>query len=116
MDVKIIEKTPLTFPELAKVIQGLGKKEERSEIQNKILEQAKKSSKFKEDDAVKLVEEISDIDIPGLNSAHIVQIADIMPRDLSELKAVLAGSKATISPDNFNKIFEIVKNYRDATK
>jgi DNA-directed RNA polymerase subunit F len=37
-----------------------------------------------------------------------------MPADLGELKAVLSSSKATISPDNFKKIQDIVIKYKDA--
>jgi DNA-directed RNA polymerase subunit F len=32
---------------------------------------------------------------------------------LSELKAVLASSKATISPDNFKKIQDVIIKYKD---
>ena len=35
---KIIEKTTLAYPELAKTISGLGKKTDRIEIQNKVLD------------------------------------------------------------------------------
>jgi len=111
MDAKIMNKEPVTFPKLAKTIQGIGKKEERSEIQNKILDIAKKNTKIKEDAAEALVSELKTLEIPGFSDDTIVQLANILPADLSELKAVLAGTKATISPENFQKIHDIVQKH-----
>lgn len=114
MDAKIVNKEPVTFPKLAKVIQGMGKKEERSEIQNKIFEIAKANAKLKEDAAEALISELKALEIPGFSNDTIVQLANILPQDLSELKAVLAGTKATISPDNFQKIHDIIKSHTKA--
>ena len=114
MEVKIADREPVTFPKLAKIIQGIGKKEERSEIQNKILDIAKANSKLKEDVAETLISELKALEIPGLSNDTIVQLANIVPADLSELKAVLAGTKATISPDNFVKINEIITKHAKA--
>ncbi|MFH0869299.1 MAG: hypothetical protein V1839_03665 [archaeon] len=111
MDAKIINREPVTFPKLAKIIQGIGKKEERSEIQNKIFNIAKANAKLKEDDAEKLILELKALEISGFSDDSIVQLTNILPQDLSELKAVLAGSKASISPDNFLKIHEIIKSH-----
>jgi len=111
MDAKITNKEAVTFPKLAKVIQGIGKKEERSEIQNKILDIAKKNTKVKEDAAETLISELKALEIPGFSDDAIVQLANILPADLSELKAVLAGTKATISPENFQKIHDIIQKY-----
>ena len=114
MDAKIIEKEPVAFPKLVKVIQGIGKKEERSEIQNKILDIAKKNTKLKEDAAEALASELKALEIPGFTDDSIVQLVDIVPSDLSELKAVLAGTKATISPENFQKIHDIIQKHTKA--
>jgi len=111
MDAKIVSKKPVTFPKLAKIIQGMGKKEERTDVQNKILDIAKANTKLKEDAAEKLVSELVALEISGLSEDSIVQLSNILPQDLSELKAVLSGTKATISPDNFIKIHEIIKSY-----
>ncbi len=109
---KITEKQTLSFPELAKTIQGLGKKDERVEIQNKVLDFAKKASKTNEKDAQKLTEEIKALEIPMLTEDLIVQVANFMPTDLAELKTVFIGAKTNISPENFKRIHELVEKYR----
>lgn len=114
MDAKILNKEAVTFPKLVKVIQGIGKKDERSELQNKILNIAKTNAKLKEDAAESLVTELKSLEIPGFTDDAIVQITNILPSDLSELKAVLSGTKATISPDNFQKIHDIIQKHNKA--
>ena len=114
MDTKIVNKEAVTFPKLAKIIQGIGKKEDRSEIQNKILDIAKKNTKIKDDAAEALITELKSLEIPGFNDDIIVQLANILPADLTELKAALAGTKATISPENFQKIHDIIQKHNKA--
>ena len=114
MDAKIINKEPVTFPKLAKIIQGIGKKEDRTEVQNKILDTAKKNTKIKEDVAEALVSELCSLEIPGFTKDSIVQLANTLPSDLSELKAILSGTKATISPENFQKIHDIIQKHAKA--
>jgi DNA-directed RNA polymerase subunit F len=109
---KIDKKETLSFPELAKIIQGTGKKEDRAEIQNKVLEFAKKSSKLSEKDAEKLIEELKGLNIPMITEELVVQIANFLPSDLSELKTTFAGAKVNISPENFKRIHELIKGYK----
>ncbi|MEM4248578.1 MAG: hypothetical protein QXH80_04870 [Candidatus Nanoarchaeia archaeon] len=114
MDAKIVNKEALTLPKVAKIIQSIGKKEERIEIQNKVIDFAKKAAKLKDADTEKLLEELRALNVPGLADEYLVQVVNIMPADLSELKAVLSSSKATISPDSFKKIQEVIVKYKDA--
>ena len=73
---------------------------------------AKKFKKMKEDDAKKLFEELKSLELATLADEHIAQIVDILPKDLADLKAVFAGSKTTLTPENFQKIQDIVAKYR----
>lgn len=109
---EIVTKEALHLPALAKVLQSLGKREERAEIQNKLIDYAKASARLKEDDAEKLREELRALDIATLAPEHIIQIIDILPQDLSELKSVFAGSKTNLSPEQFVKIIEICGKFR----
>ena len=111
MDIKIIKKEPLTYVALNKIISGLGKKSELPTIQQKVQTFVKKFSKIKEADATKLAEELRALEIPMFTEEHIAQIINIMPQDLAELKSIFAGSKTTISPENFKKILDVVLKY-----
>ncbi|MBI4095892.1 MAG: hypothetical protein HY438_03470 [DPANN group archaeon] len=112
MELKLVNKEPLHLPALAKVLQAIGKKEERADIQNKVLDYAKANSRLKDDDAEKLREELRALDIATLTNEHIVQIIDLLPQDLAELKSVFAGSKTNLSPEQFQKIAEICKTFK----
>jgi len=114
MDAKIIRKEPLTLPKVLKIVQDVGKKEERVDIQNKVIDFAKKSIKLKESEADKLLDELRALEVPGITDENWVQVVNVLPSDLAELKAVLSGSKATISPDNFKRIQDVVSKYKEA--
>lgn len=111
MDIKVVKKEPLTLVEVNKTISGLGKKSELPAIQQKVLTFAKKFNKITEAHAKKLAEELRGLEIPMFSEEHIVQIINIMPKDLAELKSVFAGSKTSISPENFKKILDVVLKY-----
>jgi DNA-directed RNA polymerase subunit F len=112
MELKIIAKEPLSLPQVAKMVKGLGKKDERAEVQNKILDFAGAHLKMKEDEAEKLREELRALDIATLSAEHITQIIDILPQDLAELKSVFAGSKTNLSPEQFQRIAEICQKVK----
>jgi len=111
MDIKIIKKEPLTLVKINKILSGLGKKSELPPIQQKVINFTKKFSKISESNAEKLFEELKNLGVPMLTDEHIVQIINIMPKDLAELKSVFAGSKTTVSPENFKKILDVVLKY-----
>ncbi len=112
MELKLIGKEPLHLPALAKALQGIGKKEERADIQNKILDYAKATARLKEDAAEKLREELQGLDIATLTGEHIVQIIDLLPQDLGELKSVFSGSKTNLNPEQFQRIADICKKFK----
>ena len=108
-DVKVITKEPIPITHIEKLLKGK-KKEERAEVQNKLLDYAKKVSKMTEAEANKLIEELEGMAIPGLTKEEIVSLANIAPATLSELRAMLSG-KANLSPENFKKILEVLQKH-----
>ena len=108
-DVHIISKEPMPIAHLAKILKAK-KKEERADIQNKILDYSKKASKLTEAECNKLMAEIEELKIPGMTKEQIVAIADLVPPTMTELRAVLSG-KANISSENFKRILEVVGKY-----
>ena len=113
MELKIVMKEPLSLPQVAKLVKSLfGKKEERAEVQNKVLDYAGGHAKLKEDAAETLREEIQALDIATLSPEHITQIIDILPQDLAELKSIFAGSKTNLNPEQFQRISEICGKFK----
>ena len=89
-------------------------KEEKDDLeyqQTLALEHAKKFSKLSEKDAYKLIEELQALDNRKLKDKYIVKIADILPKDMEELKVILSGSPVSFDDENLKKVLEIVKKY-----
>ena len=111
MDTKIIKKEPLALVDAGKIVSGLGKKAELPTIQQKVQTFAKKFSKITSANVAKLAKELHGLEIPLFTEDNIAQICNILPQDLAELKSIFAGSKISISPENFKKILDIVIKY-----
>jgi len=111
MDTKIIRKDPLALVDAGKLVSGLGKKAELPTIQQKVQTFAKKFSKITSANAAKLSEDLKKLEIPMFTEESISQICNILPQDLAELKSIFAGSKISISPENFKKILDVVIKY-----
>ena len=59
----------------------------------------------------KLVEELRSLELRRLKEEYIVQIVDLLPRNLKELKAVFADVKSNLHDDELKKVMETVKKY-----
>ena len=110
MEVKITKEQPLL---LSEVEQSLGKikKKDRLPIQEVTYDFNRKFAKIKTEKSKKLVEEITALEIPRVTEFHIYQIANLMPKNLGELRSIFAGTKTTITPENIKSMLEIVKKY-----
>ncbi|MEM2873893.1 MAG: hypothetical protein QW063_00335 [Candidatus Nanoarchaeia archaeon] len=111
---QIISKEPIAIPQLNKFLKEV-KKEERSEIQNKIIDYSKKASKLSEADCKALIEELIGLGIPGFTEDLAVALANILPVTLTEIRTLLAG-KSNLNPENFKKIQEILMKYSSKGK
>lgn len=109
MSEEILSKEPIGIPMLTGFIKDV-KKEDRAEIQEKILEYSKKTSKISEADCKKLVDELKELNIPGFTTDLAVSLANIVPITMTEIRSVLAG-KSNINPENFKKIQEVLLKY-----
>lgn len=106
--IEFITKKPIAFPELLSYLKEL-KKEQRTEFQDKLLNFAKKNTRLSLPNYEKLIKELVNADILGLSEEDRVTIANILPRSMGELKAVLSASN--LNQDAFKKIFDIISKY-----
>ncbi len=111
MDTKILSKEPISMPEVADHAAKIGKVADLLDMQNKMRLHAKELSRLGKDDAEKLVTELKALDIIRLSKEQLVQIVSLLPRDVSELRAVLSGEKTTIKPDDLQRIVDVVKKF-----
>ncbi len=112
MSKKIVKQIPLSLPEVKEVLEQ--KVESLDAMQLRVLEYVRKYSKLSPDRAKRLIEELmSNFD---LTREEAVQIVDICPTHIEELRSILSGYKRLVSfilfsEDKLQAIVNTVKKY-----
>lgn len=112
MSKKIVKQIPLSLPEVKEVLEQ--KVESLDAMQLRVLEYVRKYSKLSPDRARRLIEELmSNFD---LTREEAVQIVDICPTHIEELRSILSGYKRLVSfilfsEDKLQAIVNTVQKY-----
>lgn len=108
-EIKIVQKEPLTLSELADTLKKLGK--DLDAIQQKVKDFAIKFSKLNKTEEAKIVDAIKKLGIPRLDEKYIALIVNLMPKNITELRTIFAGSPTNLTEENLQKIMDILKQY-----
>ena len=109
-NVVIIEKEPATMVEVGNTLKNR-KDEHRNYEQKLVWEHVSKFKKLGVRDSRKLVEELRALEMRRLKEEFIVQIVDLVPKNLKELKSVFADTKSNLHSDELKQIMDVVKKY-----
>jgi len=109
MPRKIIKIKPLTIPEVKAILETLGE-ENIDQFQRRTLDYTAKISYLDPEGARKLFEELRAEGI--LEEEEIVQVINIMPKTVEELRAILAGRRKVIETSTLEKILSVLDKYR----
>ncbi|MCS7125852.1 MAG: RNA polymerase Rpb4 family protein [Aigarchaeota archaeon] len=109
---KIISQKPLSLPEVKEILEE--RREKLDSIQLRVLEYTRKYSKLSSEKANELIEEL--VSRFELTREEAVQIVDICPTHVEELRAILSGYKRLVSfllfsEDKLHAIVDTVKKY-----
>lgn len=109
---KIISRTPLSLPEVERLMSG--SENELNTLQLRVLNYVRKYSKLSAEDAEALTAEL--MEKFELTREEAVQIVDICPLNIEELRAVLSGYKRLVSfllfsEEKLQSIVDLVKKY-----
>ena len=100
----ILKNEPLSMAESADYIKG-------AEVENtEVLGFIHKFTKAKGKDAIKMRQQIKDLEFIQIGDAHIVKIVDLMPGSKEELNKIL--SNVTMGEDDMKKILDIVSEFK----
>ena len=110
-ELKIIKSRIMGLGEIAETIKPKTKKDELEPIQQKAMDHSIKFSKLNKSQELKLIEELRSLEVPRMTEEHIATIVNLIPRAISELKTIFAGTKTTIAPENLNNIQKTVNKY-----
>ncbi|MCS7132375.1 MAG: RNA polymerase Rpb4 family protein [Nitrososphaeria archaeon] len=114
---KIISRIPLSLPEVEKIMSS--SENELNTLQLRVLNYVKKYSKLPVEKAEALVNEL--MEKFELTREEAVQIVDICPTHVEELRAILSGYKRLVSfllfsEEKLQAIVDIVKRYLQETR
>ena len=101
----------LSLGEIAEELKPKSKKDELEPIQQKVMDYSIKFSKLNKSQELKLIEELSALEVPRMTEEHIATIVNLMPKAVSELKTIFAGTKTTIAPENLESIQKTVNKH-----
>jgi len=112
MAKKILSQTPLSIPEVKRLMEE--REGELNSMQLRVLNYVRKYSKLSSEAAEKLIEEL--MEKFELTREEAVQIADICPTHIEELRAILSGYKRLVSfllfsEEKMRAILDLVKKY-----
>jgi len=110
MSLKILEVKELTLPEVKKLLEERGKVEELNRMQRVTYDYLSKFSKLDADSAIKLKREL--VEEHSLSLFSAIQIVNIMPETIEELRTILAKEGKVFTEDDLKNILSTVDKYR----
>jgi len=109
MPRKILKIQPITIPEVKEILESLGE-ENLDQFQRRSLDYATKMSHLDPDSARKLLGELK---AEGtLEEEEAIQIVNIMPKSIEELRTFLAGGRKIVETSKLEKILNLLNKYR----
>ena len=104
---KTLESKPIPAAKVKKILEEFSEKHELSYEQNLTLDHATNLNKLSLEDTEKLIEELE----AYVDYKQAVRIADIVPRDMADLRLIFAKERNSPSPDEMKEILEILEKY-----
>ena len=109
---KVISRSPLSLPEVEKLLSE--SEIQLTSLQQRVLVYVRKHSKLPADEAEELIREL--MEKFELTREEAVQVADICPTHVEELRAILSGYKRLVpfllfSEEKLQAIIELVKEH-----
>ncbi|MBI2664362.1 hypothetical protein HYX10_03400 [Candidatus Woesearchaeota archaeon] len=111
MEPKIIDQTPVSLNELKAEIEKIKKRSEEPSVRVTKMEDYLNSVPIMQAAKEKsLIDAIRKLNVPRMKDEFIFKMAEMQPRTVDELKAILQGYVISISDDNMKKIVETVNS------
>jgi len=106
---KIIKEVLLTLPEVRQLLEERSR-EELNYMQRITLDYVSKFSKLPAEAARQLVNELTSAF--GLKTETAIQIANILPDTVHELRVLLTTESKTFTSDELKRMMEVIKKYK----
>ena len=104
---KTLETEPIPAAKVKEILEEFSEKHELSYEQNLTLAHVTNLNKLSLEDTEKLIEELE----AYVDHKQAVRIADIVPRDMADLRLIFAKERNAPSNDEMKEIIEILEKY-----
>ena len=104
---KTLESKPIPAAKVKEILEEFSEKHELSYEQNLTLDHATNLNKLSLEDTEKLIEELE----AYVEYKQAVRIADIVPKDMADLRLIFAKERISLSSDDLKEILEILDKY-----
>lgn len=104
---KTLESKPIPAAKVREILDEFKEKHELSYEQNLTLEHATSLNKLSLEDTEKLIEELE----AYVDYKLAVRIADLVPRDMADLRLIFAKERNAPSNDEMKEILELLEKY-----
>ena len=104
---KTLETEPIPAAKVKEILEEFSEKHELSYEQNLTLAHVTNLNKLSLEDTEKLIEELE----AYVDYKQAVRIADIVPRDMDDLRLIFAKERNAPSNDEMKEILEILEKY-----
>lgn len=104
---KTLESKPIPAAKVKEILEEFSEKHELSYEQNLTLDHATNLNKLSLEDTEKLIEELE----AYVDYKQAVRIADIVPKDMDDLRLIFAKERNAPSNDEMKEILEILEKY-----
>ena len=108
---KIITYEDISIPEALKILEELLKDEfYTSSFIYSVLDYLRKFSKIDYENAKNLMKQL--VEKFGISRITAIQIINIMPQSIEELKTILGSEKREFKDEELNEILQLIQEYR----
>lgn len=112
---KTLESKPIPAAEVKEILEEFSLKYDLTAEQNFALEHVRSLNKISLEDTKKLIEELTGFfqekEEEELAFKHAVRIADLLPKDLDDLRLIFTKERISLTSDDLKEILEILDKY-----
>lgn len=106
---EIIESEPISSAEVKKVLEDFSEDNELNYEQNITLNHLARFKRYSVEDSEEIIEKLQG-EI-GLRDKLAVRIVDLAPKDLADLRLILAKEPGKVEKEDMEKIIELLEQY-----
>ncbi len=108
MNEKILNSKAVSFRH---VLSRLAKVKEPNTIQQNLQSIEQGLGALSDEEVEAFTKELSELKIIMLSDMHIMQIVDLCPQTVLELRLILSSTKTTLTEEDVNRILAVCKKY-----